>query len=104
MTLENSLKKVKKALEVFYGNNKDTLPQTDGVYIFIAAVKGRDPVIISGVKFDSHQMGINVETIEKILIHKAMLETLKKKDKLEQKEQKKLIKSQIAESKKSNKK
>lgn len=90
----DGMKRVKKAIETFNKNFSGVMPDEIGIYCMIAIVKDKK-VFIETVKYDTIELSLNVEPIEKKIILEKLSKKYSKKDKDNLKEQKKLIKKQI---------
>lgn len=92
--IAEGLNKVKKAIDKFNSNFKDSMPDDLALFCVIALIKDRG-IFIEKVKFETQELGINITSIEKHVIHKSLADKYKAKDKEEQKEIKRLIKKQV---------
>jgi hypothetical protein len=92
--VKEGIDKVKKSVERFHRDFKDRMPEEIGIICMIAVVKDKK-LFIESVKYNTVELGLNVESIEKSVIYKNLAKKYAEKDKQEQKEQKKFIKQQV---------
>lgn len=101
--VKDGINKVKKVVERFHRDFKDTMPEEIGMICMIAIIKDKK-IFIESVKYNTIELGLNVESIEKSVIYKNLAKKYAEKDKQERIEQKKFIKQQVKKIKDARKK